>query len=212
MGWWSSDILGGDEPLDALAGLERATGWKESEGLYDAQADVHRRKLKARLVKHFSKPSVVEKTKKYVTELTRTADSHASILAVVFVLIKLEIKFDNFVEQLAYTALAHDEIDDGWKHSDERAEAREDFKRRLDVFRKRAPATQKYEVYLTKHTSDSGKIEVTAVSASEAKKIAIKRVEDGAKLNEMPTVRCEVDEVLEVKEVYDKTHVVESDQ
>jgi len=29
MGWWSNDILGGDEPLDCLAHYQRATGVKE---------------------------------------------------------------------------------------------------------------------------------------------------------------------------------------
>lgn len=213
MGWWDSDILGGDGPLNALAGLQKFTDWTESEGLYEAQGDASRKKLTARLQKHFGKAEVVKKTKEFITKLTNREDSHTDILAVVYVLIKLKIKFDNFVEQLALTALAHDEIDEGWHDSAGRKEAREDFKRRLDAFRGRQPETLLFEVCVTKHTTDSGTVRATAVSAREAKKIVIKRVESGAvELNGMPTVKCEVDEVLQVEEVFNQTKIVKSDQ
>jgi hypothetical protein len=173
MGWWDSGILDGDEPWDAVGALETAVKWKadeERENSILAAVRSRRLKLRARLKAHLTRPESVLATKQLI-QRWRSAKYNASVsvLAVVYVLIDLEVPFDDEVETFALAAVAGDEW--GRLGHSGRVEALDDFKARLAAFRHAAPK-KKFKVVIQKTEISRAEEVVEAVSAYAARTVA----------------------------------------
>jgi len=170
MGWWSSDILGGDTPLDAVGMLEQNLDWNVKE---DGDITSAKPTVTARFLKKLAVPSYKKSLKAYLQSMTAKDGGWGapSILAVVEVMLRHGAKIDKQVAGWARQAIKDDEW--GQEGDESRLAALEDFRVRLDAaVAGQAPKKTTFKVHLKRTIEMDGTFEVEAVSPKQAQEQA----------------------------------------
>lgn len=170
MGWWSEDILGGDEALDAVGRLEGAVGWK-----WDAKTGAGIESPKstdaARVV--LTSPANVKAIEKLIaTEAAKSKDDSAvAVLSIVYVLILQGVPISREIEAEARKAILNDPW--GSEGDKKRLEALDDFRIRLNAAVGARPSDElTFKVRVSEEVEFQTELTIKAKSQKEAREIA----------------------------------------
>ena len=183
MGWWSSDILGGDTPLDAVGELEKTVGWD-----YDKRGGfIYSTNLAEQANKCVTGKTNWAKVQRLVRKMSEAKYemSNGSVLAVIHVLMAIHAPITGEMAKIARDAVGQDEW--GREGDQRRLAALEDFRVRLDACADgKPPKKRKFVVRLERRVESIGYFEVEAISPKEAEEVAKEAAKDATTVESTP--------------------------
>jgi len=168
MGWASADILGGDAPMDAIGGLEKAIGWDYNKSGFmmdDKNADEVRRRLTTK--------TGSLKMVRYIRKLAKIEYDMAdgSVLGAIYLLLKVGVKLTDEIAQIGRDAVKRDEW--GLEGDEERLIALGDFTVRLNAnVAGKSAAKRTFRLHMERTIRYEAVFEVEATSELEARSMA----------------------------------------